>query len=150
MNQQRITGTIAGQTGVSLIEVMVAILVMGVGMLGVAAMQTMALRNNQSAVERSAAVTESYAMLDALRADRSHAVVGDYDVTEWACDLPDAGSLVNNELRNWISNTQQALGAGACVKLACDTASCTVQVRWDDSRGTAGSDAQEVVTVSQI
>ena len=40
----------------SLIEVLVAVLIMGIGLLGIAAMQTVALRNGQSSLERTQAV----------------------------------------------------------------------------------------------
>ena len=44
------------QAGVSLIEVLVALFVLAFGMLGIAGMQTMAMKANQSAFERNAAV----------------------------------------------------------------------------------------------
>ena len=62
------------QRGVGLIEVMVAVLILGVGLLGIAAMQTTALRNSQSSLERSQAVMQTYAILDAMRAKDAEAV----------------------------------------------------------------------------
>lgn len=144
------TGNRASQRGVGLIEVMIAVLVLAVGMLGVAAMQAMALRNNQSAVERTAAVMQTYAILDALRVDRDRAEAGQYNITAWACDTPDAGSFVNNELGNWITWTQETVHPEACVQLVCGTNQCSVQIRWDDTRGTGGGAQNNVITVSQL
>ena len=56
-----------------MIEVLVAVLVMGIGLLGVAAMQATALRNNQSALERTQATIQTYSILDAMRANRQRA-----------------------------------------------------------------------------
>ena len=47
------------QAGAGLIEVLVAVLVMGVGLLGIAAMQATALRNHQSALERTQATIQT-------------------------------------------------------------------------------------------
>ena len=56
--------------GVGLIEVLVALTILSVGLLGVAAMQVLALRNNTSATDRSMAVILSYSIIDSLRGNR--------------------------------------------------------------------------------
>ena len=60
--------------GVSLIEVLVAVLILGIGMLGIAAMQATALSNSQSSIERTQAVLHTYTIFDAMRADRNLAL----------------------------------------------------------------------------
>ena len=60
------------QSGISLIEVMVSVLILSIGLLGIAAMQATALRNGQSSLERSQAVVQSYSILDTIRADRDN------------------------------------------------------------------------------
>ena len=57
-----------------LLAALVAVLVMGVGLLGIAAMQATALRNNQSALERTQATIQTYSILDAMRANRDAAL----------------------------------------------------------------------------
>ena len=57
--------------GVGLIEVLIAVVVLAFGLLGIAAMQITSLRSSQSALERSQAVAQSYAMFDAMRANRA-------------------------------------------------------------------------------
>ena len=56
------TGVSAPRTsrGVGLIEVLIAVLVMGIGMLGIAALQATSLRNSQSSLERGNAVIQTY------------------------------------------------------------------------------------------
>lgn len=70
----------AAQSGISLIEVLVAIFVLAIGMLGMAALQMASLRSNQSSYERSAAVMAAYTMIDRLRADVTAARAGSYNL----------------------------------------------------------------------
>lgn len=135
------------QRGVGLVEVLVAVVVLAFGLLGIAAMQLTSLRNSQSALERSQAVAQSYAILDAMRANRQVALIGGYDIPE-TCVAPDAGNLVANDLRHWIQSMQQpeVLGATACGAIACGSAQCTITVQWNDARARGGSERQQVIT----
>ena len=58
------------QAGSSLIEVLIAVLVVSVGLLGTAGLQLASLKNNQSAMQRSEAVVLTYSILDRMRANR--------------------------------------------------------------------------------
>ena len=78
------------QRGVGLVEVLVAVTVLAIGMLGIAAMQATALRNRQSAVERSEAVVHSYAILERMRANHAVASNGGYDLAAMTCNPPTA------------------------------------------------------------
>lgn len=60
-------GTSAGARGVSMIEVMVAVLVLSVGLLGMAALQGVSMRNNQSANHRTQATNLAYQLIDIAR-----------------------------------------------------------------------------------
>ena len=141
-----------GQQGVTLLEVLISVLILGVGMLGIAAMQTTALRNSQSSFERSQAVTHSYAIIDAMRANRAAAVGGAYNLG-MACKPPGAGSLAQNDLQAWITSMQAGMGGTGttCGSVACDGALCSIVVQWDDSRategGAQGSTKQQLTTV---
>lgn len=59
----------AGQGGFSLIELLVAVLVMGIGVLGVSALQMVSLQNNRMALERGEAVHLAYDVMDRIRAN---------------------------------------------------------------------------------
>ncbi len=135
--------------GVGLIEVLVAVLVLAIGLLGVAAMQAMALRNSQSSLERSQGVVHVYTILDAMRANPVQARAGAYNIG-MTCVVPGGGSLVANDLNAWMTVVQQNLGPTACGQVNCVGPMCTVTVRWDDSRGTAGSVTQTFTTTSRI
>lgn len=131
------------QYGVGLIEVMISVLILGIGLLGVAAMQATALRNNQSALERTQATIQSYSILDAMRANRNIALGGGYNLAR-TCAAPAAGTLAQNDLRRWISSLKTTLGDndGSCGTIACNGDTCTITVEWDDSRAVDGLDAQ--------
>ena len=58
-----------GVRGIGLIEVMVSVLVLAVGLLGIAAMQSLALRGGQGSLESSQAVMQTGSILEAMRAN---------------------------------------------------------------------------------
>lgn len=133
-----------GQRGTSLLEVMISVLIMAVGLLGIAAMQATALRNSQGSTERSQAVVQSYAIIDAMRANREQAIGGGYNTTGWMCDIPAGGTLAGNDQARWLTALRTTIANDVaddsiCGNIDCSAATgiCVVGVRWDDSR--AGS-----------
>lgn len=143
------------QAGVGLIEILVAVLVLSIGLLGIAWVQTRALSNNNSSMARSMAVVATYSVLDAMRADRANAVNGRYDVTDMAADsCPDAGTLAETQLNNWCLELGAALGAASTTvgSIDCDAnGTCTITVGYDDSGvGAGGTSAQTVVTKGML
>lgn len=143
------------QTGFTLIEVLISVLILGIGMLGVAAMQATALRNNQSALQRSQAVIQTYTILDAMRANRNAAVLGQYNESK-LCTAPTGNSLIDVSKKVWIDSLKQALGdfETTCGSISCKDANCLITVYWDDSRAKglagSGSAAQTVATRAQL
>ncbi len=135
--------------GVGLIEVLVAVLVLAIGLLGVAAMQALALRNSQSSLERSQGVVHAYTILDAMRANPVAARSGGYNIG-MTCAVPAGGALAANDIRAWMTVLQQNLGPTACGQINCVGPMCTVTVQWDDSRGSGGSVTQAFSTTSRI
>ncbi len=138
------------QSGAGLIEVMVAVLILGIGLLGIAAMQATALKNSQSSLERSQAVIQSYTILDAMRANRDVALIGGYNLAAMTCNPPDAGTLAGTDLHNWINSLHATLGATSCGQIICGTELCSITVRWDDSRGVGGGEEHEVTTETRL
>lgn len=146
---RRAPRSLAAIRGVGLIEVLVAVLVLAIGLLGVAAMQATALRNSQSSLERSQGVMHVYTILDAMRANPDAARSGAYNLG-MTCVAPAAGSLITSDQRQWITVLQQNLGVTACGQVNCVATICTVTVRWDDSRGSGGSTVQTLSTRTRI
>lgn len=136
------------QRGVGLIEVLIAVLVLAVGLLGVAGLQLTALRNNQSAMERSMGVVQSYSIIEAIRADPDSAKNGRFNV---AIDSdPSGDTFPAQSLITWRDQLKASMGDSAVGSVACNSDTCTVIVRWDDSRGLDGSASQEITTEVQL
>ncbi len=129
------------QTGVGLIEVLIAVLVLSIGMLGMAGLQTWALRSNQSAMDRGLAVVQAYYIADVMRADRATAVTNGFNL---GIDdaAPTGSSYAPASLADWRASLQQALGPSASGSVDCNGPVCDIVVRWDDSRALEGDAAQ--------
>ena len=150
MRSQARTHSKRTQAGTSLLEVLIAVLILAIGLLGIAALQSLTLKNTQSASERSAAVIQSYAMLDMMRANRPEAIARLYD-TGWLCEAPDDTSTrVGGDTGRWIAQLQESVGSTACGRIDCGAVTCTIGVRWNDERGTGGDATQEIETQTRL
>ena len=165
------------QAGVGLLEVMISVLILGIGLLGIAAMQATALRNGQSSLERTQAVIQTYAALDLLRANRTDAIAGYYNTGGMRCEagepdasLPAGQQAAQAEVDSWLGALQRSMGVEGddttCALIACagnaiGGGTCRVTIQWDDSRGsslageddeatTEGSATRQVVTVTAL
>lgn len=127
------------QQGTTLLEVLVSIVILSVGLLGYAGLQTLSMKNNTSAFQRSQATILSYDIIDRMRANRSNlanynvgmAAVGTYaDVISWknnvAAALPDGKAKVEVDLNNV----------------------ATITIQWDDNRD--GTDPIEFITETNL
>lgn len=139
------------QQGLSLIEVLIAALILAIGLLGIAAMQAVTLRNSQSAFDRTQAVVLSYSMFDAMRANAAAARAGGYTLGR-TCAVPSAGTtLVSRDQAQWLQSLRDTMGETACGTIgACAANVCTITVEWNDSRATGGETAKTLTTTSRI
>ena len=136
--------------GASLLEVLIAILILAIGMLGVAAMQATSLRNSQGAFERSQAVVHGYGILDAMRANPIVARANSYNLAT-TCTVPTAtANLVSTDQVFWLSSLKRNIGASACGGINCASNVCEITVQWNDTRSTGGIAAQEIKIRSRI
>lgn len=142
------------QRGSSLLEVMIAVLVLAIGMLGLAALSAVTIKNSNSAAARSQAVVQVYTLFDTLRLDRDKATAGAFNVPDWSCAAQDADpdSGVDYAVFNgWLGQVQSNLGdPAACGRLVCGVDTCTAGIRWDDSRGTGGDSAEPIEITSRL
>ena len=65
--------------GFSLVEVLIALLVLAIGLLGLATLQTVGIKFNQESYLRSQAVLISYDIIDRIRANPVAKTAGSYD-----------------------------------------------------------------------
>lgn len=127
------------QRGATLIEVLVAVLVLSFGLLGLGALQTVSLRSNSNSFFRTQAVNLSYEIIDELRANRMGIRI--------------AGGYSNDQLAEWVDVVDDVLPGGVleiadaqggvwdCNLNACD--SVRIRIRWVDQtqQGTGGGAA---------
>lgn len=127
-----------GARGFSLIEVMLALLVTSIGLLGLAALQTVSLKQNHDAYLRSQAVFLAHDMVERMRANRQQALSGAYDV---AFGATGGSGLAADDLSQWQSAIGALLPAGqGAVDVDGARRIATVSVRWDDARGDRGAE----------
>lgn len=119
-----------------MVEILVAILVLAVGLLGLANLQVTTLQFNNSAYLRSQAINLASDMADRMRANRAAAIAAgspyDIDITDtppWPVTLADTDLV---EWRTTLANTLPG-GTGA-ITVAADGLA-TIVVCWDDTRG---------------
>lgn len=148
MNSPRISSR-RSHRGASLLEVLIAVLILAIGMLGIAAMQAVSLRNSQGALERSQATIQGYAILDAMRSNLTDARANQYNMGI-TCLAPANTSLITSDQNRWINSLQTAIGPTACGSVACAANVCEITVQWNDLRGTGGVAAQQLKLRSRI
>ncbi|WP_137804287.1 type IV pilus modification protein PilV [Pseudomonas sp. G(2018)] len=116
------------QEGMTLIEVLVALLILGVGLLGAAALQLNALKYTDSARMTSQASFIAYDMMDRIRANAA----ADYTVTP-----PTSGNLSvarDQDLYDFTRNIVSFGGPTATGSIALNQRVYTITITWDDSR----------------
>ncbi|RVU41771.1 type IV pilus modification protein PilV [Rheinheimera riviphila] len=142
------------QTGVSLLEVLIAVLVLSVGLLGIAGLQTANLRNTQSAHQRTVAVLLAASMAERIRANPVAAAAGAFALTKNCKALSAGGSIQSVEHANWMTEIRTSLGTAdtSCgeVTYVVATRTYTVNVFWDDSRAIGGLANMNITHVVRI
>lgn len=133
----------AKQTGFTLLEVLVAVVVLAIGLLGLAGLMASSVRNNQSAYQRTQATWLAYDIVDRMRVNRAAALGSSYDTTlgspaTCVASPTLSGAMAARDLADWKNSLACALPAGdGSVQVAADRR-VTVVVQWNDSRGTGG------------
>jgi type IV pilus assembly protein PilV len=133
--------------GFTLIEVLVAVVILAVGLLGLAGMQAKELGSNQSAYNRSQATQLAYDIADRMRANPSAAAsylmnpanaqcaAGDDPCT--TCTSPAKScattQLAETDLYNWNNDLKGALPKGTG-RVAFNGVVYTVTINWDEDK----------------
>lgn len=136
-------------SGFTLIEVLVAALVLGIGVLGLATTMLLGLKSNQSAYFRSQASAAAYDMADRIRLNRAAAVAGSYNNIDIDKDSSVASALTCNDNSTGCTPTQQA-AEDIRQWSANFVGSNASAARLPDGRGTVSRDGSQrfVITVT--
>jgi type IV pilus assembly protein PilV len=148
-----------GSRGFSLVEVMVALIVIAVGMLGIGKMQALALASTTTASMRSLAALEAASLAASMHADRdfwaatppttttvaatgiSSTLSGFPGSASVTCSTPGTDSctptvLAEYDLQQWVAALDQIL-PNPTATIACSNAtlptSCTIQISWSEN-----------------
>lgn len=125
----------ATQKGYSLLEILIAVLVLSIGLLGLAGLQTFSMQSNQSAAQVSQATFLTEDLLDRMRANRQRALGGDYDINFGDTSDDYGGTGVHNaDRQGWLRQMETVLPGTA--EDDCGSAGggdCGAQVRVDGS-----------------
>lgn len=86
--------------GFTLMEVLVALAVLSIGLLGMAGMQLFSLKSSHNAYLRTQATTAANELVDKMRANSAAAIAGNYDTT--LASIP--GTITNCQTTNCLPN----------------------------------------------
>lgn len=122
-----------GQRGVSLIEVMVAVLIFSIGLIGLAGLLVMATRSNHSAYQRTQVVFLAGSMADRMSANPVGVWNGNYNSSSYPVSASSAANndcsagctpdaLAKSDQRRWSSQLKTFLPVAAA-SINCNAAS---------------------------
>jgi type IV pilus assembly protein PilV len=133
--------------GFTLIEVLIAMVVLAVGLLGLAGLQANSLRNNQSAYNRSQATQLAYDMADRIRANLADAnnlansayVASTIAALQSTCNSSPGCTpalMAQNDRAIWNANIIDALGSLGTGSVTVDAATriFTITINWTENR----------------
>lgn len=134
-------------TGFTLIEVLIAMLVMSFGLLGMAGLQAQGLRNNLSAYHRTQATQLAYDMADRMRAnidDANNGAGSTYIIQNPTTATAQADcttvtttctttNMAVNDLFLWNQNISNTLPSGSGT-IAFNGTVFSITINWDDNR----------------
>ncbi|WP_273149890.1 type IV pilus modification protein PilV [Methylophaga thiooxydans] len=140
------------QSGFTLLEVMVAVFVLSIGLLGLAHLQVTTLKTTQSADFKTQASMLATDMLNRMKANQNAAYAGNYtiDIDE---DPPADDDVTSNtdlfQWRNLVANQLPAgFGSVACPAFnPLNEFVCTITITWTDIQtGTNGTQYNQRAT----
>jgi type IV pilus assembly protein PilV len=134
-------------SGYSLIEVLVALFVLALGVLGAAALQMNSLKFNQTASMRTQATFLAYEMTDRMRANRTVARNGGY-VQAMSAAKPTGTSVAQQDIAAWMTGIEDQLPGGDG-SIAQNGDLFTVTVQWSEAR-TGGSGTQQFIFETEL
>lgn len=135
----------SSQSGVALMEVLIAFFILSIGLLGLAALQVKTVQFNQGSYQRSQATVAAYDMLDRMRLNKTAASSGAYNIA-WTDTGPGTGTMPEKDLTSWLASIKGNLPNGQA-SIECDIYKiCDINIRWIDRF--AAANTWEVLTVS--
>lgn len=138
------------QAGMTLIEILVAIVVLSIGLLGLAGLQLKGIQVNQGSIWRWQAAALAEDLADRIRADPAGAVAGAYTITAGTAPGTTTDPATAAAVQEWLARVKALPNGSADVAPAIGGAAnqMSISVSWDDTRGIAGVSAGAVGTTT--
>lgn len=155
------------QTGYTLLEVLIALIVFSIGLLGLGALLVSAVKGNHQAYHHSQAVYVAEAMADGMRANLAAVRAGSYNtgglITTHGgsnCTNCSPAQIAARDLGQWVEMANRRLPnggiginctAGTFVSVPANAAYdgiCTITVGWDESGDVGQSESASARTFS--
>ena len=137
------------QRGLSLLEVLIAVLVLALGVLGALLMQTKALRYSASASDHTQATFIAYDMLDRLRANPVDLPRYGTSVQPGCTPSAPASSILTTDLADF-AHAVSCLLPGGHGGVVIQGQQATVTITWSEERIVAGAGPTSLVVASLI
>ena len=134
------------QAGVGLLEVLIVMVVMGVGLMGLAKLQLSTNQTNTTAYLNTQATIHIEEMIGRLRSDKLAAINGDYNVSlTKAASITTGASIAKQGRYNWAQNLSNNI-PNPKVAISCNNSGlCLVAIKYTGSQG-----EKEQVLVAQL
>lgn len=121
--------------GFTMVEVLIALFVLAIGLLGLAGMKAASMQANYASYGRTQGINLAYEIVDRMRANRDAALDENYDRALGDAVPACPGTLANCDLREWLLNVQASLPDGdGSIDVDPATGEVFVQTQWDPSR----------------
>jgi type IV pilus assembly protein PilV len=133
------------QSGLTLIEVLITVVLVSIGLLGLAGLQLTSVRNSSSSGERFIATTLAQDILERMRANRTGVIAGDYDLALAAA--PAGGTVAGDDLVAWTAALAAGLPSGdGSVDVDANNVA-TIVVQWTDASDMNADDSRTMSLV---
>lgn len=145
--------------GFSMIEVLIALVVLAIGLLGFALLQTMNLRFTQSANYRTQATNLAYDLLDQMRANRFQAAwyagstgasFNAGEIEDIECSRPMGAVTIQASSDRWKCQVARTLGPSASANVSYASGVVRVEISWGDHRWEEGSAATSFALTTRL
>lgn len=132
-HHRRAISTHRAQRGLTLIEVLVAVLVIAIGLLGFAGLQATSLRYNHGAYTSTQATTLAMDIADRMRANPNAARDGDYDL-DFDDGTSGGSTVAENDLHAWRTTLADLLPEGTSAVDVDADGNARIDICWLDDR----------------
>lgn len=128
----------ATQRGSSMLEALIALLILSIGIVALMKLQSESMRQNTDSRFVVMAGSKAQSIMDAITYERklSNNKAVAYSDSDWALAKgSDTGTVSNTIIRPWLTSVQKSLPGGDA-SIACTDGVCTITIFWSPGKST--------------